>query len=395
MGAKPWVHDAAVRATSDWEAELPAYKELESFWWSIRRGEVAPPRTFGGGAAEESSSSIINFLPLVSQRNSSLNHQASLGQRSNGHSNNASSPESAPLSAEARQMIAALESLATFSARSMITGYNLTADGSSWIIHARKLCSLSLCPDSCADAHHAKVFESSSFEQCRSETNKALWDPQGATVTDLWAPRPKERRTREAMNRDGSTITITENRWSQAYGKSYAYGGLLNEALPAEAHPLVPHLFHLASTLAPTAAPYDVALANWYRAEDSISAHSDNEPQLRARAPIFSFSWGAQRRFILKAKANADGSPLNPGALKLELVVGDGDLLVMGGATQETHRHLVPPPKAGKRARREFHPQGKAGSGSGEAKESEDPCSIPEGGRANITIRSSSPEWAM
>ena len=64
----------------------------------------------------------------------------------------------------------------------------------------------------------------------------------------------------------------------------------------------------------------------------------------RPRAPVASVTWGASRRFTLKPRkkvpASLEADAADPVAL--ELYLGDGDLLVMGGACQQTHVHGVP-----------------------------------------------------
>lgn len=197
----------------------------------------------------------------------------------------------------------------------------------------------------------------------------------------------------------------------KAYGQSYAYGGLVNRALPLEAFPRLPALVALADALAPEFAPYRMALVNWfglprasswpnstrhaamlfpcasfnfrlccclllfllpspssslstyphpfhptslfflfslfcprrYGPRDSIAAHSDSESQLRPGAPIFSFSWGATRRFVLKGRV-VDGL-LPTGRRRVEVALRDGDLVIMGGTCQITHKHEIPAPK--------------------------------------------------
>ena len=129
-------------------------------------------------------------------------------------------------------------------------------------------------------------------------------DVDGAvdTIDALWALHPADRRTflagadrsgvrgqgggqgGESTYEDGSSggaaavgtaagggVECLEHRWSQAFGKDYAYGGLVNRCEPLPQHPLLPALTTLASeALCPEAAPYDLALANWYLWGDSI-----------------------------------------------------------------------------------------------------------------------------
>ena len=59
-------------------------------------------------------------------------------------------------------------------------------------------------------------------------------------------------------------------------------------------------------------------------------------------APIASVSWGAARRFALKPKPVKSAGAAAADSVALELYLRDGDLLLMGGATQLTHVHGVP-----------------------------------------------------
>ena len=72
-----------------------------------------------------------------------------------------------------------------------------------------------------------------------------------------------------------------------------------------------------------------------------IGPHSDDETQLAPGAPIFSVSWGATRRFRLLPRRKTMPNM----AVKLDLEVADGDLVVMGGDCQKTHKHEVPKTK--------------------------------------------------
>ena len=80
--------------------------------------------------------------------------------------------------------------------------------------------------------------------------------------------------------------------------------------------------------------PYNAVLMNWYEPRHTIGSHADDESNLEADLPIFSYSAGGTRRFCFHPKAG--------GALVLDLLLESGDLLVMGGAMQQTHKHSVP-----------------------------------------------------
>ena len=109
---------------------------------------------------------------------------------------------------------------------------------------------------------------------------------------------------------------------------------------------------------------HSVPLTRYADGSHYIGPHSDDETQLAVGAPIFSISWGATRRFrllprrktasIRRQKAVSDdadsigstdacGASGRPDAsVKLDLEVANGDLIVMGGDCQKTHKHEVP-----------------------------------------------------
>jgi alkylated DNA repair dioxygenase AlkB len=76
-------------------------------------------------------------------------------------------------------------------------------------------------------------------------------------------------------------------------------------------------------------------LMNYYRdGEDSMGWHRDNEPELGFSPVVCSVSLGARRRFRLRPWKGCRDQ-----ALTFEL--GDGDLLVMAGATQHVWEHAL------------------------------------------------------
>ena len=80
---------------------------------------------------------------------------------------------------------------------------------------------------------------------------------------------------------------------------------------------------------------YNSVLCNLYRSgRDSMGWHSDNEPELGPQPIIASLSFGASRRFRLRHRRDP--------ALRLELELATGSLLLMAGTTQRNYRHDLP-----------------------------------------------------
>ncbi|MEO6989820.1 MAG: alpha-ketoglutarate-dependent dioxygenase AlkB, partial [Aquihabitans sp.] len=74
--------------------------------------------------------------------------------------------------------------------------------------------------------------------------------------------------------------------------------------------------------------------ANWYRnGQDSVAWHGDNSGRVADTTVVAIVSLGAPRRFMLRARG---GGP------STRVVVGPGDLLVMGGTCQRTFDHAIP-----------------------------------------------------
>jgi alkylated DNA repair dioxygenase AlkB len=80
---------------------------------------------------------------------------------------------------------------------------------------------------------------------------------------------------------------------------------------------------------------YNSVLCNLYRdGRDSMGWHSDDETELGVEPRIASLSFGAVRRFRLRHRRDP--------ALRLELDLAPGSLLLMAGATQRNYRHDLP-----------------------------------------------------
>nr|NYT99536.1 alpha-ketoglutarate-dependent dioxygenase AlkB [Stenotrophomonas sp. SbOxS2] len=80
---------------------------------------------------------------------------------------------------------------------------------------------------------------------------------------------------------------------------------------------------------------FNSVLLNRYRGgTDYMGWHSDDEPELGPAPLIASLSLGAARRFLLRRRDDP--------ARKAEYLLGHGDLLLMGGATQRHYQHALP-----------------------------------------------------
>lgn len=127
-----------------------------------------------------------------------------------------------------------------------------------------------------------------------------------------------------------------ETRYSQSWGVSYRYSGSINDARPLNENDFVRSCIDKCNELLPGRGPYNGCLQNWYEPKHSIALHSDDEKSLRHESPIFSLSWGGPRRFIFRPKSATQKNII-------EFLLEDGDLVVMGGSCQITHKHEVPP----------------------------------------------------
>jgi len=111
----------------------------------------------------------------------------------------------------------------------------------------------------------------------------------------------------------------------------YTYSGL---TMPAEDWP--PCLAGIIQRVSERAAqPYNGVLLNLYRdGRDSMSWHSDDEPELGRDPVIASLSLGSVRRFVFRR--NDDKST------KVPVELPHGSLLVMDGRTQHHWQHAIP-----------------------------------------------------
>jgi len=155
----------------------------------------------------------------------------------------------------------------------------------------------------------------------------------------LWRRHPPQLGTGRLFGQE-----VTFHRYQQTFGIDYAFTGQKARAAPLT-EAAAPEVFHAKEALRGwlelsrrdlSGLRYEACLVNWYDGgEHWIGAHADDERGLVPKAPVFSLSWGETRAFKLAPKTAGGG-------LRMDLELEDGDVLVMGGECQRTHKHQIP-----------------------------------------------------
>lgn len=160
-------------------------------------------------------------------------------------------------------------------------------------------------------------------------------DAYRAWLAQVWDLHPEDQDKIMMFGR-----LVPTPRFQQAYERSSGYSGNVFQAKP------IPDAIQSAVDMMKSMVPQDAkqsylttTLVNWYANGDHyIGPHADDERAIRKLSPVFALSLGAARRFIFTPKK----SPAGSNGSRLELLLNDGDLLVMGGRTQQTHKHALP-----------------------------------------------------
>jgi alkylated DNA repair dioxygenase AlkB len=164
-------------------------------------------------------------------------------------------------------------------------------------------------------------------------------------MRDLWALRPSER---SPVNTPQGKVLAP--RYNQSYGRSYTFSGTEHPAL--DLPPLLQPFMDWANACCATMLKRDyqgrrfnMCFVNWYKdGAHYIGWHGDDERELyrnkRDETLVFSISLGQQRRFLMRVHPKKQ-QPEKSGP-ELELALGHGDCLVMGGLCQQHYQHSVP-----------------------------------------------------
>ena len=119
--------------------------------------------------------------------------------------------------------------------------------------------------------------------------------------------------------------------WYGDAGKTYTYSGIT-----VTPEPWTPELLHIRVRVEAIAGvAFNSVLLNYYRDQrDSVSWHSDDEPELGTNPIIASVSFGAKRPFQLKHRTDPK--------LRTSVELTHGSLLLMYGTTQHYWKHQIP-----------------------------------------------------
>lgn len=140
--------------------------------------------------------------------------------------------------------------------------------------------------------------------------------------------------SQESLRMYGKTIPFPRlMAWYGEPGTAYRFSGKTHH--PQEPIAQLRALMELLQT--DFGKPYNAVLANAYRGgSDSMSWHSDNEPELGPEPFIASISLGASRTFRMRHKTSKTSQSLS---------LNHGSLLIMKGRSQEDWEHCIPKTK--------------------------------------------------
>ncbi|KAI9911333.1 hypothetical protein PsorP6_008923 [Peronosclerospora sorghi] len=213
----------------------------------------------------------------------------------------------------------------------------LTTDRKSWVYHVPRW--------------YWYIFKHATPEElfsAHSEDNDDNGDekPPFAWSTmfkQAWDAHPKEHDT---IMMFGKSTKLP--RFQQLCGKmgSYRYSGKTFKAqktYPRGLRHAIQHMQRIVVDPVTLQTRLTGGLVNWYEnGNHYIGPHADDERDMMVCSPIVALSLGATRRFVFTRKTSKGGSSDDRVVARMELQLEDGDLIIMGGTTQLTHKHAVP-----------------------------------------------------
>lgn len=151
----------------------------------------------------------------------------------------------------------------------------------------------------------------------------------------LWDLHPADYNTIRIFDKE-----IKLPRYTNNYGIDYRFSGAIHKASPTpkEINEIIQNLQNI--VVNDNNSLLNGCLVNWYAdGNHYIGLHSDSEKDIYTNSPILTLSLGATRTFKLIPKKFTQTQH------RKELKVNNGDLLIMGGTTQSTHKHTIPKTK--------------------------------------------------
>jgi hypothetical protein len=150
---------------------------------------------------------------------------------------------------------------------------------------------INLYPTSCLETVYINKSKTSWIKLLELTSSEGLNNDE---FEKLWKEKPDVKHKIKIFNK-----LIDCPRYTKSYLKSYFFSGLNNEA-QLELPKVVDRIFQeFAKKLNPE---LNQSLINWYDHDGSIGKHSDDTRLLKENSDIFSFSFGADRIFILEAR---------------------------------------------------------------------------------------------
>jgi len=173
--------------------------------------------------------------------------------------------------------------------------------------------SVSLLPcDGTAVLHTGAIAKGRAADLFRLLSTELAWAQQEVFVFGRWVEQPR--------------LTA----WYGDKGSRYRYSGV--ELHPRTWTAPLREIREVCEKM--TGERFNSVLANLYRnGADSVSWHSDDEPELGVNPVIASVSLGAERRFDLRHRTTGE---------TVRVALPPGSVLVMAGETQHYWMHQVP-----------------------------------------------------
>jgi alkylated DNA repair dioxygenase AlkB len=115
----------------------------------------------------------------------------------------------------------------------------------------------------------------------------------------LWDIHPSEKGHVKIFDK-----LIETPRWQQSYGQLYNFSGTTNKAL--ETPDIINNYIKWANSNDISEGLFNMSLVNWYSdGKHYIGPHSDDTRQLVKNSPIYCFSFGEERDFIMIDKLDS------------------------------------------------------------------------------------------